>query len=594
MLIKNTIIIRSDWKEILFKKIKKIISRNIDLILAVFGYLILAIIFTWPVILNIKTMIYGHPGDPFYNLWVFHNLRFHDLMVNIPFGLADPNHIIQPTQPVIDFISKILTYLFNDTAAYNLMIILSFVLSGLVIYLLVKLLTKNSWASFIAGLIFAFSPYHLAHAGQHINLTSTYWIVFFVYFLIKYWQKPIYINAVCAGLFFAITLMDNYQYGFFATIIFILFLVISTIYQWITDKKLNLHNLKLIIVFGLVVFLIISIFDTKVINALFSNKGLSSLGSTRSFEELKVYSAEKFNYILPPPENPFFGKYSAPIFDKSIKKSGSNITEQTLYLGIIPIVLLFYCYIVTLFSKKSSVLRLRPLVLFFTLLGLVGLYFSFAPTIEIFGREFKTPANYIFSHFPFFRVYARFGLLVILSVSILAGIGLSTILDNIKIKKISLVLSLTISLLVLIEFSNFPPFNYTHTGEQAMPAGYKWLETQPKGVIIEYPFLPTETPHSYYYLLWQRYHQMPLVYGAPMNSEGEGFRKTILDPSSLKTIQKLKDDNVKYIIIHSDLYNPYISHFFPGEDNFGKIPKVDSSLVEFISNYNGDLIYKIK
>ncbi|EKD56574.1 MAG: hypothetical protein ACD_58C00146G0011 [uncultured bacterium] len=576
--------------------------KNKDIIIVFFLYLVLALVFTWPVIVKISSVIYGNAGDPFYNLWVFHNLRFGDLLVNQPYGLTDLNHIIQPAQPLIDFWVRIFTYFFSDIVSYNLITILSSPISGLAIYLIIKLLTKNNLAAFFAGLVFAFSPYHLAHAQYHISLSSIYYLAFFVYFLIKVWsgfidkssEKISYKYSALAGVLFALTLMDNYQYGFFAGVILLIFLLHLLILSIIKNKKVRFNwliikNLGLGII---VVLILISAFDYKIIKSVFGQGGFTSLGSPRSIHELKVYSAEWFNYFIPSPDNPIFKNITKPVFDQAILISKSNFTEQTLYLGWISLLLSMFG-IWKVINLKSKILNLKSYVWFLVVLVLVGLYLSFAPSIIIFGHEFRTPAYYIFEKIPVIRVYARFGLMVNLAMAVLTGIGLSCFLATIKNKKIALLLYCFMTLLLITEFANFPPYHYTDVSAKLIPPIYQILENQPKGIVAEYPLLPTREPKGYSYLLWQTYHKFPLVYGAPDMSASDDFRKSILDIGNLDTIKKLQKIGVKYIIIHENEYNVENSKKLTEEYNKGITPKVTSDKLEFVSESNGDILYRI-
>jgi len=547
-------------------------------------YLILALIFTWPVILHFKNYIYGTIGDPFYNLWLFHNLGGEILQVNIPFGLEKAGHILVPQYPILDLLSKLLTNLFSsDIAASNFIILISFPLAGLAVYLIIKEITNNRLAAFFAGLAFAFSPFHLARAEIHINLVSIYWLPFFLYFLIKTLKSSTVLNWIMTGVLFAITLLDHYQYGILALIVFVIFCIFILIRR--EKKRLFFQKVLIGIVSGSVVLAILApwIFSFKV----------EEYNRTFAYHELSVYSARFFNYFLPSPENPLFGKFTKPIYEKSIKETGSNLTEQTLYLGIIPLCLVLYA-LWCLIRKKSYILPLKNYIYFFIILGLVGFYFSFAPTMEIFGLTIKTPAYWIFPHLPVFRVYARFGLLVILAVSVLAGISFSFIVDKIKSQKVSLFLCFSVSLFLLIEFLNFPPFHYIDVSEKAMPQVYQWLKKQPKGIVAEYPLLPSEEPKSYDYLLWQRYHKMPLVYGAPVNSEGDNFRKTILNPQKPETINRLKQIGVEYVIIHQERYTAQNAEKYPAEYNNGEVPKIDSENLELLGKFDRDMVYRIK
>ena len=557
-------------------------------------YFLLAVFFTWPVIIKINSIIYGNPGDSLYNLWVFHNLSAHDLIVNAPNGIKDFIHILLPSQPLIDFVSRSLGYLFSNVVTYNLMIILSFPLAGLSVFLIVKLLTKNNWASFLAGLIFAFSPYHLAHAEQHISLVSIYWLGFFTYFLIKSWKENNYQNWGLTGLLFSLTLLDNYQYGFFAIVISATFLSYFAISKLVEKKKIyfNFSALKPIVFSGLIVFTMIFIFDFQLVKSLFSSQGITNLGPARSFRELTVYSAHKFNYLYPSPQNPILGDISREKFDQSIGQTGSNLIEQTLYLGWTTILLALIALLLSMKLKVDGY-KLKTYLYFFVLLAFVGAFFSFAPEINFYGLIIKTPANYLFNHFPVIRVYARFGLVVILAMSVAAGIGFALLAKKIKSKYIPILFG-SIVLTIFVEFINFPPTNYTDVSKNTMPKVYTYLESQPVGTVAEYPYLPTEEPRSYYYLLWQTYHHFPLLYGAPMNSNDDVKRKELLDLGKDSTIAELKKLNVKYVIIHKNFYTPENIRKYPSEYTDGIIPKINPNYLELLNENSENVLYKIK
>src|SRR5690606_4174924 len=61
----------------------------------------------------------------------------------------------------------------GSVLGYNLSMFVSFVLSGLGVYLWVRWLTHNHWAGILAGVLFAFVPYRMSHLYGHLNLMGT-------------------------------------------------------------------------------------------------------------------------------------------------------------------------------------------------------------------------------------------------------------------------------------------------------------------------------------------------------------------------------------------------------------------------------------
>lgn len=539
-------------------------------------YTLIAAIFFYPVIFHLKSYMFGFSGDPFYNLWLFKNLSGVDLIVNYPFGLENPGHILIPNYPILDLLGKTLTQLFSsEIVAYNLIILFSFPLSGIAIYLILKEITNNKYASFLGGLIYTFCAYHFARAQMHINLVDIYWLPFNILFLIKIYKYSKLRDYIILGIILAITLLDHYQYGVAAALCTLIFVIAI----FTKNKISRLDFLKKISLSAIISIIIIALF----IPWLFKGN-ITSQTRHFSFDELKVYSARWFNYYLPIPESYLFGKYTENIYTNDINKTGSNITEETLFLGWTNLVLLILSLYLIFKNKKDDIFKFSTI---FIIITLVGLIFSFAPEINILGLKIKTPAYYIFNTLPVFRVYSRFGILVILSISVLSSIGFYYLIKN---KKISLIITTIILLLVLAESIQKPFINYQNISTANMPKVYEILQQQPIKPVAEYPLLSSEEPKSYDYLLWQRYHKFPLVYGAPQDTDGDKLRKDIIDPSNSDTISRLISLQVKYIIIHKDKFTPENAKKYPREYNNGQIPNItDNRLTNIYSDQSYDL-----
>ena len=75
--------------------------------------------------------------------------------------------------PLHTFWGLPITLLVGEVASYNLLILISTVLSGFFTYLWLWTLTGNRAASVLGGLIFAFYPYRMARIAGHLPLVST-------------------------------------------------------------------------------------------------------------------------------------------------------------------------------------------------------------------------------------------------------------------------------------------------------------------------------------------------------------------------------------------------------------------------------------
>ncbi|MFH0789909.1 MAG: hypothetical protein V2B13_20145 [Pseudomonadota bacterium] len=150
--------------------------------------LIAGFLFTWPLTLNFFSSIpytlrpiSGFervpliPGDhlqSYYWYWLFSDNLFGDSAL-----LTNPYEFNGPSGPMssvyANFPFSLLYIIFlplGPIGAYNGLIILSFLLSGLSMFLLARTWTKDQWASLIVGLIFAVVPYRVSHiAGGQLT-----------------------------------------------------------------------------------------------------------------------------------------------------------------------------------------------------------------------------------------------------------------------------------------------------------------------------------------------------------------------------------------------------------------------------------------
>src|SRR6185436_10370703 len=79
-------------------------------------------------------------------------------------------------QPVTDLTGAAIARLTGAVAAYNWLVLLSFPLSAAAAYLLARHLALPAAGALLAALLFAFSPFHVAHAAYHPHIAQTQWL----------------------------------------------------------------------------------------------------------------------------------------------------------------------------------------------------------------------------------------------------------------------------------------------------------------------------------------------------------------------------------------------------------------------------------
>jgi hypothetical protein len=199
------------------------------------AYTVLSLALTYPLIRNLRTYFPGDGGDGYFFVWNFWFFKEQVLHLHNPF-FTDAwfypvgTSLFFTSFTVINDVLAMMLYFVtsNIVVASNLTFLLSLLLSGYFTFLLVDYLTDNKPAAFLAGVIFAFCPYHLIRFLGHFDLTLTHWIPLFVLFFLKMADpKGTYRHAIIAGIIAALTLLDVYYY----TIFLIFFVALFYLYK---------------------------------------------------------------------------------------------------------------------------------------------------------------------------------------------------------------------------------------------------------------------------------------------------------------------------------------------------------------------------
>ena len=529
------------------KRNRSILSAALCLCLAVVIYCTLVNPSFW----NMGSSLYGTKSDNFaviWNLWTAnHNETSYTYLVNFPFSRP------LKTNP-IDFLTVLpavgLARVTNAVFAFNFILFLSFLLSGLFMYALIYLLTKSAIPSIIAGLAYMVLPYHLAMSQYHFTLARIEVFPLFLLALVWFLKHPRWYNVGWILLAQFISFAVNPHYGLFNFLILLVFLAVWLFYRpnkgWSKPKWARVGSAFTI------AFLAAATGLPRFLSTIQKN---AEVAFGKPFEQLYAYSARVWDYFLPPIQHPLLGKLTNGFIMSHIHDSYWH--EQTLYLGWI---LLGLAGLGVWRLWRSRAPENRFLGILLPLMAMGGFLFSMPPTVEILGAQVPMPGFFLHYLFPVFRVYARFGVVVATAVVVLAGLGIAWVLERVRWKK---TLGMAIGALILFEFVNIPPAHYVDLSKT--PPVYEWVAQQ-KDVqaIAEYPlgFPPKKTGEHlnlwdvYEYMLWQRVHGKPLFNGDPSGALDLTMKTQLADPGDPNTPVRLGWLGITHLIVHKEKLDP--------------------------------------
>ncbi|MDO9464805.1 MAG: hypothetical protein Q7J67_05860 [bacterium] len=407
-------------------------------------FTILALIITFPVIFNMSKLIYGYPDDTLGTIWGIWrdgnaSLQIKDFLLfpAVNYETGDYNIYIHTLWPIINFLT-------NEVITWNIVSISNFILSAFFMYLLVKYLTKSRIAAFISGVIYGFCPHICMQSFNHIAIAAIQWMPLYILFLLKLVFEKNYRNAVLCGVFYALVVFSNPYYGYYMllfTIVFIIFLVlkhIKNLYAVIKEDRFKIF--KLAGVTFLTALIIVVPAEYKIIKTMFSKSKDKPAVFTRPLEGLIFSGARPKDFMLPPRTNPVLKNISKPF----ISPDFGSMIDHTLYLGYTPLILSAIAVGFWWKRRKNGKWKmgnsqLSVVIPFFLIIFFAFGIMSSPPWIPIGAAKlnsapFKLPMPSYFLHklFPMFRYYSRMVVVMMISLSVLSGIGIKFLLEKFK------------------------------------------------------------------------------------------------------------------------------------------------------------------
>ncbi len=508
-----------------------------SLILISFLYAVITLLYFYPLINTLDKALIGPPEDNMQHYWTL--WYFGESFLNRDIDFLYTNHIFYPEgssmfyhalSPYNLLLSRLFHVFMNLVSAYNLLIIMTFIISGLGAFLLIRYLTKNTIASIIGGFIFAFNPSHFAHSLHHIEIASIQFIPFFLLYFIKSINSSTAKDLLLAALFF---LLLNLSTLYYFVLTLILMLLIYT-YIALKKKKIILKNLlfKISVISGVTILILSPILVNMVILGL---NGKAAIGAGGHYNTMLT---DLFALFTPGPCHLL--SFNNIISSINLTLSG-NPWEKTAYLGIINIIIVIFTI-----SKTYKESAKYFLGLFSFLILAMGSH------LHIMGLETQLALPYqIIKDIPVLlsmRTPSRAIVYVYLFWSIIVGFSIKYILNS-NLSKKRLILSIIAFLIFLdfLSFNNsktyvFQPDVYEKIGERGdfgildLPTGY-------------YIF-------SSYYMVYQTHHNIPIA-GGYLARKLNISLVDYLSPDDLnKQKEELTEKRVKYIVLHKNFFDP--------------------------------------
>lgn len=439
-----------------------------------------------------------------------------------------------------------LHYPFGFTGASNIYLLGGLVLTGFSVYILLERLGIHPFAAVYAGYAVAFNPWMLERAGAgHSGFMQAWIFPLLIGVMLYAHSRRTVLSAILVGLTLTLSLYDNSYYGLMAGLVFLVFWGLDFAKQHNWRERLWSFTMADIAFVAAVLA-----FTPALIAWMHSRRSVGS-GVSNPVQEVQNLGATTQAFFLPSFRHPLLSHVTRHFYPRS----EFVWSENTLYLGWSLLIISLIGVVLVLRRHPDTVQR--PLTRFFlvgmTILAPLAFLTALQRETTWFGVTIPMPSYLISEFTTFWRVFARFGVLVTLALACLAAMTLSIV-----IRRYRFGWAVAVAAFALLAFEYYDGVLPIY---KLQPTAYSnWIQKQPRGIVANYP-LPTDNPdalqllaRTYYQQMYNKHPQFMMFGGGYGLTREDGIRVLVRYIDNPVVPGVLKAEGVKYILLHDDVY----------------------------------------
>lgn len=512
------------------------------------------IVWFFPLLLQLNSSVLVGPNDETYAVREYWGAEQdgktpftwqHDYLNAAPEGFP-----FAPAVQIANFVQPGFVWVLRDVlglyGAFNLFLLLGFVLTGFMVYLLLDRIGIGVLPGVFAGYAVAFNPWMIERAfAGHAGYMHAWIFPALVLVLLSAHRRRLLWSAAIVGLVLALSFYISSYYGLLAALLVGVFWVVDFVLARGLAEKLWTTTLVCVMTgvtgAALAPAALAWVLDRDRVAASVSN----------DVQQLQNLGASAESYILPSTRHPVLGGITRSfdvLADQHWAENTLYVGYSTLILGLIAIGL-----IVRRHPRLNETTGRRIVLLFAAVLVPAAFLFSLKRYTSILGIDVPMPAYVMGQFTTFWRVYARFGVLVVFGLALLAAFTLHVARERRGGRALG-----AVALAVLV-FEFLPGTVPVFATDQPEPYA-RWLATQPRGIVANYP-LATDSSEALNLLARAFYQQM--YYRQPNYAAfGSGYSGT--REEGIRILSRYLDDpntpgilaaeDVRYVLVHDDVY----------------------------------------
>jgi hypothetical protein len=406
----------------------------------------------------------------------------------------------------------------NPLTAHNSAVFIGFVLTFAGMYYLVRRLTGDRGAAVVSAVCFAFTPYMFAHSA-HVQLLMTAGLPWSMWTFHRFAERPSPVRGAALGASMAATAIFCGYYGVFVVLMigFAVLVTASARGQW------GSRGYWIGLATGAAVSAAI------VAPAFLPYVTLQRVqGFRRALDEARLYSSNWSDYFA---SAAHAHDWMLPYLPRWIEVAFPGFVAACLGIGG---------------AWVAWARREHETLAIYGGLAILALWASFGPSGGLYSALY-----HVVPLFAWLRVPARFALIVIFGLTVLAGFGVSAITRRVHRPALAASALTLVAVLELLAPSNLREID-------GFEPVYRTLATLPRAPVIEMPFyLEGMFQLHSKYMLYSTTHWMPLVngYSDYIPPDFVARAPTLAAFPSRAALAALEPLRVRYAVFHMYGYN---------------------------------------
>ena len=430
----------------------------------------------------------------------------------------------------------------NPVAAHNSVVYAALVLAFVSTWALVGRLTGDGAVGLVSAAAFSFAPF-VAARTPHIQLLLVFVFPVVMLAFHRFLDAPGASKGAVLGGTLGLAALACGYYGIFAGLAVAWASLWFAVGRWRSPR----YGGGLIVAAAVAGAIVLPVLPPYL-------ELRSEAGARRdvNVEELRAYSADVASYLTSPAHAHQWLRTLAPK------------ANEVLFPGIV-VILAAFPALVHLRRRRSGderarasdvgrqppelrVPATRSVVAFYVSLAVLAIWASFGPDAGLYLWLAE-----VLPFMSFLRAPARFGIVVVFALSVLAGFGLAAALPA-RFKK------LAVAVLVVVTAAEISAAPWPLRQVPPVPEAYRMLAVLPRGPVVKFhfPYQPTDLHRHARYMFWSMWHWQPMVNGYSDYIPPD-FRDIMVPINGFPddaSFRILRERGVRYVTIDTESYGP--------------------------------------